>query len=200
MRRLAITKLQEFLSNVIASAIPGLVKPILQQVIAPIKTSLFAKLSKYLDATGSTVLIVRHHSVVRCPLFTLSEVNSDLGQNFDTLVTIPPTGCAASRAGGGNFSYRYSAASCELAATSIALVGVTPLDGLGPAAFYISFQSEGGQHTIGFPAKSNPGSCVLVDARRLADFDASKMVGVGQEDARTVMSKEGCDQATSSAP
>ena len=170
--RRIMTQLQDLIQAMIFGALPGaavVVKPML----APFTKAALAKVASLVDATGSTVLRIRHHSLVRCLLFTRDEINNALRQKFTIIAAIPPTGCSAGIPNGGpNLGYYYSAASCQLAYKAVVLTGVNNLD-LGPYSFYTRV---GDRHRVAFPAASAPANCVMLDAGPVSAISAKDLV------------------------
>jgi hypothetical protein len=171
LQRKLVKEMQKFLENLFLGSIPALAAPVLKPIIAPTISSVLGKLAKLLRVNGSTQITIRRHMLSKCPLFTLAEAEETLGLDFDTLALIPPTGCAVGTSSGPKLGYYYSDASCQLARSSVALVGVTDLD-LGPFSFYLH---SGDSHVLGFPSKRFPNKCVLISASPLGGFRGGRI-------------------------
>lgn len=174
LERSAITQLQQLLQSMFHSVIPDFAAAIANPILKPIESKVLGKLASVLRANGTTRIYIRHHTIVGCKLFTLAEINGALKQTFSEVGDMPPTGCQAGPEAGPKVQYYYSAATCQLASSAVALTGVTPL-ALGFASFYLI---SGDVHVVGFPAVSNPNSCVIIKATPLAAFTGRNLVAL----------------------
>ena len=173
MERRAMTKLRDLITSMIFGTLPGVVSTVARPLLEPYTDAVLTKLTALVAANGSTVLTIRHHTLVRCLLFTRAEASAALRQQFTIIAPIPPTGCSAGIPDGGpNVGYYYSAAPCELARQAVVLTGINPLN-LGRASFDTQV---GGRHRVAFPALSAPANCVMLDAGPISAISGGALV------------------------
>jgi hypothetical protein len=175
-QRRAFTKLQELLKGMVLNAVPGVVAPIANPLLSPITDSVLGKIARLLNANGSTTLVVRHHSLVRCLLFTIPEASQILRQNFTTVTDLGALGCAVGIPGGASVGYKYDRLPCTVLHAATAPTGVNPLQ-LGAGSFYTR---SGNTHVVAFPPNGNPNLCVQITASAdaIAARDVVRLAGI----------------------
>ena len=158
IERSAITGLRNQLQAMFLGMVPGALTGVMNPLLSPITDKVLTRLAQYVDANGSTILRVRHHTLIRCLLFTKEEASSTLRQNFTIIAAVGTAGCSAGVPGGPSVGYQYDRLPCRLLKRSVALTGVNDLP-LGPNAFYTRAKDT---HVVAFPPLSAPNFCVQI--------------------------------------
>jgi hypothetical protein len=177
IERSAITKLRDHLKAMFLGLVPGALAPVVNPLLSPITDKTLDKIASFVDANGSAILRVRHHTLVRCLLFTREEASSILRQNFTIIAAIGTAGCSAGVPGGASVGYQYDRLTCRILKRSVALTGVTDLP-LGPNAFYLRDKDT---HVVAFPPLSAPNFCVQITSgptSAIAARDVVRLAGL----------------------
>ena len=172
IERSAITGLRNQLKAMFLGMVPGALSGVVNPLLSPITDKVLSRLAQYVDANGSTILRVRHHTIVRCLLFTKEEASSILRQNFTIIAAVGAAGCSAGIPGGPSVGYQYDRLPCRILKRSVALTGVNDLP-LGPNAFYTRAKDT---HVVAFPPLSAPNFCVQIVSGPVGTIEARDVV------------------------